>query len=154
MKMDLTTEPLGDGKDGKPVFLRDIWPTNEEIATIQRKAVTNEMFAKRYADVFKGDKHWQAHQGRRRPDLRLGHRLDLCAEPALLRGHDDDARRRSPTSSRPASWPSSATRITTDHISPAGSIKATSPAGRYLLRAPGRPERTSTPTARAAATTR
>ena len=60
MKLDLTTEPLGNDKKGNPVFLRDIWPTNEEIATIQRKAVTNEMFAKRYGDVFKGDKNWQA----------------------------------------------------------------------------------------------
>src|ERR1035438_4855425 len=56
----LATEPLGQDKKGQPVFLRDIWPSTEEIATIQRKAVTNEMFAKRYVDVFKGDKHWQA----------------------------------------------------------------------------------------------
>ena len=60
MKLDLSTQPLGVGKDGQPVFLADIWPTSEEIAAIQRKAVTNEMFAKRYGDVFKGDKHWQA----------------------------------------------------------------------------------------------
>ena len=101
------------------------------------RSSTHEMFATRYGDVFKGDKALAGHQGRRRPDLRLGHGLDLCPEPALLRGHDDDARRRSPTSSRRASWASSATRITTDHISPAGSISKTSPAGDYLSRAPG-----------------
>src|SRR5690606_37177386 len=59
MQIDLATQPLGEGKDGKPVYLRDIWPTSAEVATLQRKHVTNKMFASRYADVFKGDKAWQ-----------------------------------------------------------------------------------------------
>src|SRR5213076_1157619 len=58
MQTDITTEPLGEGKDGKPVYLKDIWPTTEEIAVLQRKFVTHKMFATRYADVFKGDKAW------------------------------------------------------------------------------------------------
>ncbi len=57
---DLATEPLGQGKGGKDVFLKDIWPTNKEIADIQRKVVGKDMFAARYGDVFKGDKNWQA----------------------------------------------------------------------------------------------
>ena len=60
MKLDLTKDPIGQDKKGKDVFLKDIWPTNEEIAAIQRKCVTSEMFAKRYGDVFTGDKNWQA----------------------------------------------------------------------------------------------
>src|SRR3954462_9536381 len=56
MQLDITTEPLGEGKDGKPVYLRDIWPTSAEVAALQRKHVTHKMFATRYADVFKGDK--------------------------------------------------------------------------------------------------
>ncbi|MDO9431189.1 MAG: aconitate hydratase AcnA, partial [Phenylobacterium sp.] len=59
MNIDLATESLGEGKDGNPVFLKDIWPTSEEIAVLQRKHVTQKMFATRYADVFKGDKNWQ-----------------------------------------------------------------------------------------------
>ena len=59
MKIDLATQPIGQDKKGKDVFLKDIWPTTAEIAAIQKKAVTPAMFAKRYADVFKGDKYWQ-----------------------------------------------------------------------------------------------
>ncbi|MFY8146117.1 MAG: aconitate hydratase AcnA, partial [Rhodobacter sp.] len=60
MNIDLTTEPLGISKDGKPVFLRDIWPTNHEIAELVDRTVTREAFLKKYADVFKGDAKWQA----------------------------------------------------------------------------------------------
>ena len=59
MNIDLTTESLGEGKDGKPVYLKDIWPTTAEVTALQRKHVTSKMFATRYADVFKGDKNWQ-----------------------------------------------------------------------------------------------
>ena len=59
MLKDLSKEPIGIGADGTPVYLGAIWPTNEEIATIQRKVVTNDLFARRYADVFKGDARWQ-----------------------------------------------------------------------------------------------
>jgi len=132
MKLDLTTEPLGNDKKGNPVFLRDIWPTNEEIAAIQRKAVTNEMFAKRYGDVFKGDKNWQGIKvaGGQTYAWDIGSTYvqnppyfqDIKMEPdpvtdvieARVLAIFGDS-------------------ITTDHISPAGSIRATSPAGRYLL---------------------
>jgi aconitate hydratase len=132
MKLDLTTEPLGNDKKGNPVFLRDIWPTNEEIAKIQRKAVTNEMFAKRYGDVFKGDKNWQGIKvaGGQTYAWDIGSTYvqnppyfqDIKMEPdpvtdvieARVLAIFGDS-------------------ITTDHISPAGSIRATSPAGRYLL---------------------
>ena len=59
LKIDITTEPLGKGSDGEPVYLRDIWPTNHEIAEIVRTYVTPQMFLKRYSDVFKGDERWQ-----------------------------------------------------------------------------------------------
>src|SRR5205085_5111262 len=59
MLTDLANDPLGEGKDGKPVYLRDIWPSTAEVTALQRKHVTNKMFATRYADVFKGDKNWQ-----------------------------------------------------------------------------------------------
>src|SRR5258707_1199107 len=56
---DITTEPLGMGKDGKPVYLKDIWPSNAEVQETIAKALTPEMFRKRYANVFKGDAMWQ-----------------------------------------------------------------------------------------------
>src|SRR5690606_19427593 len=59
MHVNLTTDPLGTDKDGKPVFLKDIWPSNKEISEIVRAHITPEMFRKRYADVFKGDERWQ-----------------------------------------------------------------------------------------------
>ncbi|MGH6996865.1 MAG: aconitate hydratase AcnA, partial [Phenylobacterium sp.] len=131
MNIDLATESLGVGKDGNPVFLKDIWPTSEEIATLQRKHVTQKMFATRYADVFKGDKNWQGIKvsGGQTYAWDMGSTYvqnppyfqDMKMEPepvtdiveARILGVFGDS-------------------ITTDHISPAGSIKATSPAGVYL----------------------
>jgi len=132
MKLDLNTEPLGNDKKGNPVFLRDIWPTNEEIATIQRKAVTNEMFAKRYGDVFKGDKNWQGIKvaGGQTYAWDIGSTYvqnppyfqDIKMEPDPVTDIIE---------ARVLSIFGDS--ITTDHISPAGNIRATSPAGRYLL---------------------
>lgn len=131
MNIDLATESLGEGKDGNPVFLKDIWPTSEEIATLQRKHVTQKMFATRYADVFKGDKNWQGIKvsGGQTYAWDMGSTYvqnppyfqNMKMEPeavtdiveARILGVFGDS-------------------ITTDHISPAGSIKATSPAGVYL----------------------
>ncbi|MDP3173535.1 MAG: aconitate hydratase AcnA, partial [Phenylobacterium sp.] len=131
MQIDLTTEPLGEGKDGKPVYLRDIWPTSEEVAALQRKHVTGKMFAARYGDVFKGDKSWQAIKvaGGQTYAWEMGSTYvqnppyfqDMKMEPepvtdiieGRILGVFGDS-------------------ITTDHISPAGSIKLTSPAGVYL----------------------
>jgi aconitate hydratase len=131
MQIDLATQPLGEGKDGKPVYLRDIWPTSAEVATLQRKHVTNKMFASRYADVFKGDKAWQGIKvtGGQTYAWEAGSTYvqnppyfqDMQMEPAAITdivearvlGVFGDS-------------------ITTDHISPAGSIKASSPAGVYL----------------------
>jgi aconitate hydratase len=131
MLVDLANEPLGEGKDGKPVYLKDIWPTSAEVAALQRKHVTNKMFATRYADVFKGDKNWQGIKvaGGQTYAWDMGSTYvqnppyfqDMQMEPsavtdiveARVLGVFGDS-------------------ITTDHISPAGSIKATSPAGVYL----------------------
>jgi aconitate hydratase len=131
MQIDITTASLGDGKDGKPVYLKDIWPTSEEVATLQRKHVTNKMFATRYADVFKGDKSWQGIkvEGGQTYGWDMG--STYVKNPPYFEGMSME--------------PSAVTdivearilsvfgdSITTDHISPAGSIKSTSPAGVYL----------------------
>ena len=83
-----TTEPLGTDRDGKPVYLKDIWPSSKEIAELVRTTITAEMFRTRYADVFKGDEHWQKIKVEGGQTYRLDRRLDLRAEPALLRGHE------------------------------------------------------------------
>ena len=132
LQKDLMSEPVGLGSDGEPVYLRDIWPTNQEIADIQRAAVTSALFAKRYADVFKGDEHWQA----------------IKIEGGQTYGWDADSTyvQNPPYFEGMSMTPAPVTdikearilavfgdSITTDHISPAGNIRKASPAGEYLV---------------------
>ena len=132
VQTDLTTEPLGTGRDGKPVYLKDIWPTSQEIQRFVAENITREMFRSRYADVFKGDINWQG--------IKTG--------TGLTYGWDDTSTyvQNPPYFSTISKAPSAITdiagarilglfgdKITTDHISPAGAIKAASPAGKYLL---------------------
>ncbi len=132
MQIDLTCEPLGIGKDGEAVYLRDVWPTNEEIATIQRKVVTGALFESRYADVFKGEKRWQ--------NIKVGGGQTYAWEG------DSTYVQNPPYFEGITMTPAPVTdiqgaailgifgdSITTDHISPAGSIRKTSPAGQYLI---------------------
>jgi len=132
VQKDLTSEPLGEGKDGKPVYLKDIWPTSSEIQKFILENVTREMFKTRYADVFKGDERWQAiHSG---SGLTYGwdEASTYVQNPPYFEGITPKP--------KPIGDIEGARvlalfgdKITTDHISPAGSIKAASPAGRYLL---------------------
>ena len=132
MRIDLTTQPIGQDKKGKDVFLKDIWPTSKEIADIQKKSVTSEMFAKRYADVFKGDEHWQAIKVTGGQTYAWDDKSTYVQNPPYFEG----------LSMEPAPVADIiearilgifGDSITTDHISPAGSIKAVSPAGKYLI---------------------
>ncbi|MDR3512656.1 MAG: aconitate hydratase AcnA [Caulobacteraceae bacterium] len=131
MKLDIAKDPIGTGKDGQPVFLADIWPTSEEIATIQRKAVTNEMFAKRYGDVFKGDKHWQSIKVAGGQTYAWDPGSTYVQNPPYFEGMSMTA---APVTDIVEARVLAifGDSITTDHISPAGSIKASSPAGRFL----------------------
>jgi aconitate hydratase len=129
---DLTTEPLGIGKDGTPVYLKDIWPTSQEIQKFITDNITSEMFRSRYADVFKGDEHWQKVRVPRGQTYAWDGSSTYVQNPPYFHGME-----RAP---RPISDIANARvlalfgdKITTDHISPAGAIKATSPAGRYLI---------------------
>ncbi len=91
MTEDITTEPLGTGKDGKPVYLRDIWPTNKEIADIVGADVSRDQFLKRYAEVFKGPQQWQAVQVEASETVPLVGWFDVREEPAVFRGHHHGA---------------------------------------------------------------
>ena len=83
LNVDLTTEPLGTGSDGKPVFLKDLWPTEREIQETMLASVTPEMFQRQYAKVFDGDELWKQSARADRRSLRLGSRLDVRAQAAV-----------------------------------------------------------------------
>jgi len=132
MNLDLTTESLGTGKDGKPVFLKDIWPSQREIQETMLSSVKAEQFEKEYADVFNGDERWQ------RLDVPAGDRFawdddsTYVRNPPFLEGVTmNPAPLENITGARVLALLGDS--ITTDHISPAGSIKKDSPAGEYLM---------------------
>jgi aconitate hydratase len=130
MRKDLTREPVGEGKDG-PVYLKDIWPTNEEVAAMVMANVTPEMFAARYANVFDGDEHWQAVQVEGGATYRWNPSSTYVQNPPYFEGMTMTP---APVADIIGARPLAifGDSITTDHISPAGSIKETSPAGTYL----------------------
>jgi aconitate hydratase len=132
MLVDVAHDPLGTGSDGEPVYLKDIWPTSEEIATIQREAVNGELFARRYGDVFKGDKHWQSIEVSGGETYGWEGDSTYVQNPPYFEGLS--------MTPKPVTDIQEARvlgifgdSITTDHISPAGSIRKTSPAGEYLI---------------------
>jgi aconitate hydratase len=131
MKVDLLNEPLGTGKGGKPVFLKDIWPSNADIAALQRKSVTSAMFAERYGDVFKGDKQWQAIEISGGETYAWDPGSTYVQNPPYFEGMSMTP---SPVNDiiEARILGVFGDSITTDHISPAGSIKTASPAGKYL----------------------
>ena len=131
MLIDLSKDPIGTGKDGKPVYLKDIWPTSEEVATLQRKHVTQKMFATRYSDVFKGDKNWQGIKVAGGQTYAWDMGSTYVQNPPYFR--DMKMEPEAVTDIIEARVLSVfGDSITTDHISPAGSIKASGPAGEYL----------------------
>ncbi|HEY3813381.1 MAG TPA: aconitate hydratase AcnA [Caulobacteraceae bacterium] len=131
MRKDVAREPLGEGKDGKPVYLKDIWPTSAEIAEIQRAVVSEEMFAKRYKDVFKGDKNWQGIDVAGGKTYAWDPNSTYVENPPYFKGMTmEPAPVKDIIEARVLGIFGDS--ITTDHISPAGSIKKTSPAGVWL----------------------
>jgi aconitate hydratase len=132
VQIDLTTEPLGVGKDGKPVFLKDIWPTSKEIQTFITKYVTKKLFKSKYADVFKGDSNWQKIKTAAGQTYAWDNTSTYVQNPPYFEGMKQEAVHVSDVvGARILGL--FGDKITTDHISPAGSIKAASPAGKYLL---------------------
>ena len=130
--VDITTEPLGTGSDGKAVYLRDVWPTNKEIADVIAASLSRDQFLKRYGEVFKGPKQWQA--------------ITVEGDNATYRWSDGSTYVKNPPyfegitmEPKPVGDIKGARilaelgdSITTDHISPAGNIRKSSPAGEYL----------------------
>jgi aconitate hydratase len=130
--IDLLHEPIGFGRDGEPVFLQDIWPSSDEIQQAIATAVKPEMFIEKYADVFTGNPTWNAMQGSQGDLYAWNPQSTYIHEPPFFL----DLTRQSPSiqeirKARVLAFLGDS--ITTDHISPAGSIQVDSPAGRYLL---------------------
>ncbi|WP_377843170.1 aconitate hydratase AcnA [Bosea sp. UC22_33] len=131
IQMDLTTQPLGQGSDGKDVYLKDIWPSNKEIQSFIRENVTRAIFEAKYADVFKGDAHWQAVDAPTSETYAWDDDSTYVQNPPYFQGmHQKPAAITDIKGARILGL--FGDKITTDHISPAGSIKAASPAGSYL----------------------
>jgi aconitate hydratase len=130
--IDLTTEPLGTGSHGEPVYLRDIWPTQDEVRDSVERSVTAEIFARNYAHVFEGDSHWQELPVPAGGLYVWDDTSTYVHEPPFFKGLA--------VQPEPAQDIAGARvlamlgdSVTTDHISPAGTIAKDSPAGRYLM---------------------
>jgi aconitate hydratase len=132
MDIDIVNEPLGQDKSGQAVFLRDIWPTPQEVESTMRLSVSSEMFRKEYADVFTGDEHWRAMPIPEGDLYAWDAKSTYIKNPPYFEGMPlrpaalADLRGLRPLAILGDS-------ITTDHISPAGSIPPESPAGKYLI---------------------
>ncbi len=132
MDLDLTNDPIGTGSDGQPVFLSDIWPSPQEINEVIASAVQESGFAESYADVFAGDERWQSMQVPTGNTFDWDPRSTYVRRPPYFDGMPRDPQ--PVTDIRGARVLAKlGDSVTTDHISPAGSIKRDSPAGRYLV---------------------
>ncbi len=132
LDIDLANDSLGKGKDGKDVFLKDIWPSNKEISDLMATAVTADMFTKNYADVFKGDERWNAIKS---PD---GDLYEWSGDSTYIKNppyFDGMTMELDPIEDIHGAHCLGVfgDSLTTDHISPAGAIKKDSPAGSYLI---------------------
>jgi len=131
MNIDLTKDPLGQDKDGGDVYLKDIWPTNREIADLVAETVTREAFLSKYADVFKGDEKWQAVETTDAETYDWPASSTYIQNPPYFQGMGAEAGVISDVQNARV-LAVLGDMITTDHISPAGSFKAETPAGKYL----------------------
>ena len=131
MDVDLTADPLGTDTSGAPVYLRDIWPSAQDVVDTVRQALSSEMFRSRYASVFDGDERWQALDVGTGATFPWDEHSTYVLDPPFFDGL-------TPEPQAPADITGARVlallgdSVTTDHISPAGSIRTTSPAGQYL----------------------
>jgi aconitate hydratase len=132
MKINITSDPIGMGSNGQPVYLRDIWPTNREIEAAIAQCITSDMFKARYANVFKGDDYWQKVKTSSGMTYDWNPSSTYVKHPPYFQGMS-----MAPTATVDIKGARLLAvlgdSITTDHISPAGNIKAKSPAGAFLM---------------------
>ena len=126
VRIDLTKEPLGIGTDGKEVFLKDIWPSSEEIETLIKQSLKPEMFQKRYANVLKDNPVWDAIKTDKSEKYLWKEKSTYIRNPPFFE------KKEKPLFQEMRPLLLLGDSVTTDHISPAGSIKESSPAGKWL----------------------
>jgi aconitate hydratase len=131
MDVDVTTEPLGTGSDGRPVYLHDVWPSAADVQRVVDNAIASEMFTRDYADVFAGDERWTSLPTPRGDTFEWDADSTYVRKPPYFEGMSREPR---PVTDIEGGrvLAKLGDSVTTDHISPAGSIKPDSPAGRYL----------------------
>ena len=133
VNIDLNTDAIGTDKDGAPVYLKDIWPTQHEVAEAVAGAVTTGLFNKHYADVFKGDEKWQAIGVEGSDRFGWDAASTYIKNPPYFDGMSATAPTTVPDLHAMRALAVLGDSITTDHISPAGSIKANTPGGQFLI---------------------
>jgi len=131
MNIDLVNDPIGQDKDGNDVYMKDIWPTQAEIADLVERTVTREAFQSKYADVFKGDDKWQGVETSEGETYDWPPQSTYVQNPPYFRGMAKEAGTISDIKGA-RMLALLGDMVTTDHISPAGSFKPTTPAGEYL----------------------
>jgi len=132
MDINIATDPIGQDKDGNDVYLKDIWPTNQEINDLVEQTVTREAFLKKYADVFKGDEKWQAVKTPDSLTYDWPAASTYIQNPPYFQGMSKEAGTIQNVEGAKV-LAVLGDMVTTDHISPAGSFKDSTPAGRYLI---------------------
>jgi aconitate hydratase len=132
LRVDITRQPLGNGKDGRPIYLKDLWPSSEEIAALIRQVISREMFRTRYGDVFRGDERWRRIQVEGGLTYKWSDGSTYVQNPPYFTDMTPDPE---PLTDIVGAHVLGLflDSITTDHISPAGSIKRDGPAGEYLV---------------------
>ena len=130
-KVDLTKKPIGIGKDGKKVFLKDIWPSNKEIQNTINKTINSKLFNERYKNVFAGDSKWKAVKSPKGLTYNWDKNSTYVQHPPFFQNMNDKEKEIS-NIEKARVLAIFGDSVTTDHISPAGSIKADGPAGAYL----------------------
>jgi len=133
MDIDMHNDPLGQDSQGNPVYLRDVWPTRQEVQELVETSLQSEMFQQVYADVFKGDDHWNSLQVPQGDLFAWDGGSTYVRKAPYFEGMGRDAPERVQEIEGARVLAMLGDSVTTDHISPAGSIKASSPAGIYLI---------------------
>ena len=131
--IDMETEPLGHDPSGQPVFLRDIWPTQDEIRQTINSAIKSEMYRKNYAHIFDGDEQWKSLQAPSGHLYEWDPESTYIQQPPFFMDMSREAPEKVPEITGARVLALLGDSVTTDHISPAGSIRADSPAGQYLI---------------------
>ena len=131
--IDLQDQPIGNDKHGKPVFLKDLWPTTEEVNEVMGKAITQEMYSTEYAKIFDGDRFWKTMPSPTGISYAWDPSSTYVQEPPFFQNFSTTPPATIPDIVGARALVSVGDSVTTDHISPAGAIPAASPAGEYLI---------------------